>query len=435
MPESTISVSPAMHRNFIWISLSCGLYWFAFSLTRPIIALYASSLGLQSAAIGMVLAVYALLPMLAAIPGGFIADRFGRTTVLRVGSVMMLLSGLLYGISAGPWTLAIAQLIAGLGQMAVWLAVQVLVTEGPAQGNESRFATFSLYMAIGQMTAPIVSGYLADRFSYKMVFAGYILSSLLLIFTSWRCREDQGAQPGPAEDPAETAEFEAASAYVANPTTGNGKRWFEQCLKLLKNRKFAVILLATFISLFIVDVRTAYLPLHLESLGISNTRVGLLVSIGALSALFVRPIYPRLMAKLGFGKTLFLTFAVSLLLLFTAPFLTNFYAIAALVFVTGLALGINQPMTLSMIAVSTVPEERGLGVGLRLMSNRAAQFMDPLMFGCFTTFASLQTSFVLVGLLLLACCAFALQLYLSAEKDRPLRGPNLNKSREFQQHR
>ncbi|WP_178023305.1 MFS transporter [uncultured Paenibacillus sp.] len=435
MPESSLSISPAMRRNFIWISLSCGLYWFAFSLTRPIIALYAASLGLQSAAIGMVLAVYALLPMLGAIPGGFIADRFGRITVLRAGSVMMLFSGVLYGVSAGPWTLALAQLLAGLGQMAVWLAVQVLVTEGPAQGNESRFATFSLYMAIGQTTAPIVSGYLADRLGYRMVFAGYLLTSLVLIFTSWRCREDPRAIPKPSEDPDEAAQSGTESSYTVQSSASNEERWFEQCLRLLQNRKFAVILLATFISLFIVDIRTAYLPLHLESLGISNTRVGLLVSIGAVSALFVRPIYPRLMAKLGFGRTLFLTFAVSLLLLFVAPLLTNFFAIAALVFVTGLALGINQPMTLSMIAGSTAPEERGLGVGLRLMSNRAAQFMDPLLFGFFTAFVSLQTSFVLVGLLLLACCAFALHLYLTAEKERPLYGPKLNKSREFQQHR
>lgn len=401
---------PANHRNFIWVSISCGLYWFAFSLTRPIITLYAASLGLQGLSIGIVLAVYALLPMLAAIPGGFIADRFGRSNVLRVGSFMMLGSGLLYWISGGPWTLALAQLLAGLGQMAVWLAVQVLITEGPVQGNEGRFATFSLYMAIGQMLAPILSGYLADHFGYKMVFAGYTLTSVLLIFTSWQCRDE-----APSTLPSRVGQ----SAYLLplENTSEKIRRWLGQCLGLLRNRSFAVILLTTFISLFIVDVRTAYLPLHLESLGISNTKVGLLVSIGAVSALFVRPLYPRLMARLSFGWMLTLTYAVSLLLLFIAPLLSNFYGIAALVFITGLALGINQPLTLSMIAHSTAPEERGLGIGLRLMSNRAAQLMDPLLFGFFTAFVSLQASFLLVGALLLACCVFTVQLHLSAERS------------------
>lgn len=402
---------PANDRNFIWVSISCGLYWFAFSLTRPIITLYAASLGLQGLSIGIVLAVYALLPMLAAIPGGFIADRFGRSTVLRAGSFMMLGSGLLYWISSGPWTLALAQLLAGLGQMAVWLAVQVLITEGPAQGNEGRFATFSLYMAIGQMLAPLLSGYLADHFGYKMVFAGYILSSMLLLITSWKCRDES-----PSALPSEKAEGSSPLPLPLKSTSEKLFRWLGQCLGLLRNPGFAVILLTTFISLFIIDVRTAYLPLHLESLGISNTKVGLLVSIGAVSALFVRPIYPRLMARLSFGWMLILTYAVSLLLLFVTPLLTNFYGIAALVFITGLALGINQPLTLSMIAHSTAPEERGLGIGLRLMSNRAAQLMDPLLFGFFTAFVSLQASFLLVGALLLACCVFTIQLHLSAER-------------------
>lgn len=416
----------ANHANFIWVSISCGLYWFAFSLTRPIITLYAASLGLQGLSIGIVLAVYALLPMIAAIPGGFLADRFGRSTVLRIGSFMMLGSGLLYWISDGAWTLALAQLLAGLGQMAVWLAVQVLITEGPAQGNEGRFATFSLYMALGQMFAPILSGYLADHFGYKVVFVGYILSSLLLIFTSWQCR-DEAPSASPSGEVGNTSSLPMESTLestlkstpesVPENTPEKIRRLLGQCLGLLRNPSFAVILLTTFISLFIVDVRTAYLPLHLESLGISNTKVGLLVSIGAVSALFVRPLYPRLMARLSFGWMLILTYAISLLLLFVTPLLNNFYGIAALVFITGLALGINQPLTLSMIAHSTAPEERGLGIGLRLMSNRAAQLMDPLLFGFFTAFVSLQTSFLLIGALLLAFCVFTVQLHLSAERS------------------
>ncbi|MCM3700952.1 MFS transporter [Paenibacillus macerans] len=426
--------APMQHRNFVWVSLSCGLYWFAFSLTRPIISLYTASLGIQGITAGLVLAVYALLPLLAAIPGGFIADRLGRTVVLRAGAVLMMASGLLYGVSAGPWILAFAQLLAGLGQMAVWLAVQVLITEGPAEGSESRFATFSLYMAIGQMVAPIVSGLLSDQFGYRTVFTGYTLSSLLLMLTSWRCREESRTPDPAAVSPSPSGGVSVRFRQEETPISFKVLGLFRQCLTMVRNRRFAVILLTTFISLFIVDVRTAYLPIHLESLGISNTRVGLLISVGALSALFVRPIYPRLMDKLSFRWMLILTYGVSLLLLFAVPLLTNFYAIAALVFVTGLALGINQPMTLSMIAGATSQEERGLGIGLRLMSNRAAQLLDPLLFGFFTAFTSLRTSFLLVGVLLLVCCAFTVQLYLSSEKEPLSRARTIEKGREFQHH-
>lgn len=447
MPDNPSSHRPANLHRPVWISLSCGLYWFAFSLTRPMISLYAASLGLGGIAIGCVLAVYAFLPMLAAIPGGLIADRWGKTAVLRAGSLLMLLSGMLYWASFEAWTLALAQLLAGLGQMSVWLAVQALITEGPQKGSESRFATFSLYMAIGQMIAPIISGYLSDRFGYKAVFAGYILSSLLLIWSAWQCREEAEARSrqqaaGPAQDSPNSnfgqRRFSQlrfgqrrsalrhrrlwrlrlpASANMA--PAGKINAVLRQCLRLIGDRKFAVILLTTFISLFIVDVRTAYLPMHLESLNMSNTKVGILISIGAVSALFVRPIYPLLMTKLKFSWLLISTYAVSLLLLFVAPLLTGYALLAGLIFITGLALGINQPMTLSMIAGSTAAEERGLGVGLRLMSNRAAQLADPLLFGFFTSFTGLQASFLYVGCFLLLCCAFTVGLHLLSEKNTP----------------
>ncbi|GIP51521.1 MFS transporter [Paenibacillus vini] len=394
----------------LWISISCGLYWFAFSLTRPIISLYASSLGMEGIGIGAVLAVYSLMPLIAAIPGGLIADRLGRTFVLRTGALTMLASGLLYWLSSGPGLLALAQLLAGLGQMAVWLAVQVLITEGPKQGSESRFATFSLYMALGQMIAPVLSGFLSDHYGYSLVFAGYTLTSLLLTLAAWRCKET-------APDTTESAATEIPEPA---PLTMRAKMavLFQQCSSLLKNRYFVVILMTTFISLFILDIRTTYLPIQLQSLEMSNTRVGLLVSAGALSAVFVRPIYPWLMARLPFSRLLILTYAVSLLLLFITPLLTNYYSLMALVLVTGLALGINQPMTLSMIARSTAPEERGLGIGLRLMANRAAQLMNPLLFGVFTSFANLGTAFLLVGLFLLLSCSFTVWLYSTTEAGR-----------------
>ncbi|RCX19154.1 putative MFS family arabinose efflux permease [Fontibacillus phaseoli] len=397
--------------NPLWISISCGLYWFAFSLTRPIISLYASSLGMEGIGVGAVLAVYSLMPLIAAIPGGLIADRLGRTFVLRIGSVTMLASGLLYWLSSGPGLLALAQLLAGLGQMAVWLAVQVLITEGPKQGSESRFATFSLYMALGQMIAPVLSGFLSDHYGYSVVFAGYTLTSLLLILTAWRCKES-------APDAAGSALTKISRLPENKGRHAKTAAFFQQCAALLKNRYFAVILLTTFISLFILDVRTTYLPIQLQSLEMSNTKVGLLVSAGALSAVFVRPIYPLLMARLPFSRLLILTYAVSLLLMFVTPLLTNYYALMALVLITGLALGINQPMTLSMIASSTAPEERGLGIGLRLMANRAAQLMNPLLFGAFTSMVNLGTAFLLVGLILLLSCSFTVWLYSTTEAGR-----------------
>jgi MFS family permease len=378
-------------------------------MTRPIISVYALSNGITGLQLGTVLSVYALLPMLVAIPSGFIADELGRTNVLRVGAGMMIGSGVVYLISNQFWILAIAQILAGIGQMAVWLAVQVMITGGVKEGSEGRFATFSLYMALGQLLAPVLSGFLSDHYGYTTVFIGYTLTSMLLFVSTWKCRDESYEKKRP--DAAKNKTFDRQSVIFSLRAMAS------QSLRLVRNRMFAVILLTTFISLFIMDVRTAYLPVYLESQSMSHTQIGLLVSSAALSLLFVRPIYPILTRKIGFRQMLIWTYIVSLLLLFVSPMLHNYYALFGIVFITGLALGINQPLTLSMIAKFTEPSERGLGIGLRLMANRTSQLLDPILFGIFTALIGIRGAFIGVGLILAFFCLATFWLYIRFEGE------------------
>ncbi|MDO3408480.1 MFS transporter [Saccharibacillus sp. CPCC 101409] len=446
MKKGKLRIAPEAINGW-WISLTCGLYWFSFAMMRPIVAVYAASLGIKGAALGLLLALYAVLPLLAAVPGGLIADRIGRVVVLRAGALAMLASGALFLAADGLWLLGAAQLLAGLGQMAVWLAVQVLITGPPGPRSERRYATFSLYMALGQIAAPLIAGVIADAFGYRMVFAGYMAASLLLTVSAWMCRDEDAAlasgtaraargalrarrEPGASKRREQAASGEqaatagrAASQSGAAARTGGFRTALgraadvaRRCAELARRPEFSVMLLATFTALFITDVRTAYLPLYLESLGMSASRLGLLISLGSLSVLFVRPLYPRLARRMRPPQLLLLTSAVSLLLLFVTPLLQGTYSLGLLIFATGLALGVNQPMTLGMISGSTQPDERGLGVGLRLMANRAAQLFSPLLLGAFTALAGLQAAFVLAGVVMLPLCLASVLLARRGER-------------------
>mgnify|MGYP001175584359 FL=1 len=384
--------------NWFWVSLSCGLYWFAHSMTRPVIALYGADLGLTPSRISAILTVYAFVPMLLAIPGGSLADALGRIRVLRWGALLMVLSGCLYAAGRTFEMLLAAQLLAGVGQMAVWLVVQVLITDEEAgEGQHQRIATFSAYMVLGQLLAPLAGGFIADLAGYPAVFAAYLAICVLLCLAVWFCRETK----------AKEERHRAALPHFAT--------MFAKSRRLLRNRLFAATLWCTFIVLFITDVRMTFLPLYLQPV-MSNTELGSLVSAGALSGLFVRPLYPWLVRRFSYRAILSGTFAVSLGLLLFTPLLKHYIAFLVLVFVTGIALGINQPLTLSLISQSTPAEDRGLGVGLRLMANRGAQMLDPVLFGFFAAKVGMSGAFWLVGLFLLVCSAYT--VYLFSRHDR-----------------
>jgi MFS family permease len=324
-------------KTWFWISLSCGLYWLAYGMIRPVIALYSLSLGTDKMTTSIILSIFSFLPMLLAIPSGGIADAIGRHNVIRAGAIIMFVSGIFYLFSYSIWILLLAQILSGIGQMGVWLIVQVLITEEKNQEqSHARLATFTLYMSIGQMIAPLMGGWLAEHLGYSAVFTAYVLLCMILIYSCWKTKD-------------------CTPVSVQKISL---KRMYHDSGKLMKNKGFVATILCTFIVMFITDIRITSLPIYLQSLNMTPTQFGFLVSLGSISALFVKTVFPFLMNRLGSLKLLILTYSVALCLLFFTPFLANFYSLAALIFITGMALGINQPLTLTLIAEQTAPDQR-----------------------------------------------------------------------------
>ncbi|OMP66258.1 MFS transporter [Domibacillus epiphyticus] len=381
---------------WLYILLSGLFYWLAHSLTRPIIALYAQSLDISEVNIGFVVGIYAVLPFFLAIPGGGIADAIGRVKVLRIGALLMFISGLLYMSAFNIYLLIIAQIVAGIGQMTVWLVIQVLVTAGK-QNQPQRIASFSVYNAVGQTIGPLIGGFLSEKYNMTLSFGVYTFISFLLILMVYQLKETK--------------------LYNLSDKKINIKKMYANSGRLLKNKGVVAALLCTFIVLYIIDVRMTFLPIYLQEINFSPFKIGILISIGAFSAFLVKPIYPALIEKLGYKVLLAVTFISSLSLLFVTPFLTHYFGFVLLILFSGVALGINQPLSLSLISENTDENERGIAVGLRLMSNRLAQLIDPLLFGIVTLYISIKAAFLLTGVLLFILSLLTV-VFLETEKRK-----------------
>jgi MFS family permease len=396
-------------RMWMWVTASCGIYWLAYSITRPMIALYALDLGADPVAVGVVLAAFSLFPFLLAIPGGGMADLLGYGNVLRFGVCLMVASGALYLLSVHIWVLMAAQIVAGIGQMLVWLCIQALIINRKNKAmQDRRLASFALYMTLGQLLGPLLAGLLADHFGFMTVFLVYGAASGLLVFTSWKC-DVQAVRPW-------------AQIQISQMVRKlNVPRMYKTSWQLVKHKGFLSTLLCTFIVLFIIDVRSSFLPVYLADIRFSNSEIGLMITLGALSGLLVKPLYPFLSKRLGYGKLLAGTFAVGLSLVLFTPFLKSEAAFVVLILISGLALALNQPLSLSMIAEHTPAKEKGLGVGIRLMANRLAFVLNPLLFGLFSSLYGLGASFLIVGGLLFVLCLATFWLWLKAvqEKHQP----------------
>ncbi len=389
----------SLSKNNWWffVSVSCGLYWFAHSITRPVIALYANSTGATEWEIGVLLGIYAFFPFFLAIPIGGLVKTIGKISLLRIGAWLMVASAILYVLSVNIWILLIAQFVAGLGQLFVWLIVQVMVTgERDQKLKNKRIASFSLYMALGQLLGPLVGGLLSDIYGYLSTFLTYSLICLLLTIVSYLLKEE------------ERSVWQAPNFYQT----------FKESAELVKNVGFVAALMCSFIVLFIIDARMSFLPIYMEEINFSHTIIGILLSVASVSALLIKPVYPYLVSRYGYYKLLMGSFLVSLSLLFLAPLNHTYLSMGLLIFISGLALSINQPLSLSLISEQTREDQRGIAFGMRLMANRGAQLIDPLIFGMVVSISTLQNAFFIIGFLLTLLSFGALKLLSLAETKR-----------------
>ena len=84
---------------------------FAFSGSALVLALFLDELGASQKKIGLFMTLTLLGDVLLSILFTFIADRFGRRNVLGLGSIAMIASGVIFGLSNNFWLLLVGATI------------------------------------------------------------------------------------------------------------------------------------------------------------------------------------------------------------------------------------------------------------------------------------------------------------------------------------
>ena len=360
------------------IAVLSVVYWAAHTMLRPLVGPFVLDLGGTAAQASTALAAFAVLPTVLAIPIGFLVDRLGHRRLLVWGSLAMIAGGGLLLLGTIPAVIA-GQLVVGLGTLAVWVALQAAATlpTGAAETRDERnrrIASFSLFVSAGQLVGPALGGAVAELAGFRTsvgVFVG--LSVLLVVVTHLGVRR---ATAVPAA---------AAGAASVALLPGLGRSYLD-ALRLLRSRAVLITVAASFLALVVLDLRTAFQPLHLQSIGFSPLWTGLLLTTAATASFISRPAFGPLVRWLPAPLLVGLVLGVGSV------------SVAA---VNGFALGFAQPLTLALMADHTDAAQRGLAVGIRSMANRGAQLADPVAFGLLLAAFGTRTAFLAMGAALL----------------------------------
>jgi len=161
-----------------------------FAGSRLAVPLFAVDQGGGPFVAGTIVALYAALPAVLAIPVGRAADRIGYQPLLVMGTGAIFVALLIPSIFPSVYSLYVVATVLGVGFMVFQLALQTMV--GGISGPEKRaknYSMLSLGYASANLTGPLIAGVLIDHLGHVKTFvclAAPVLCAVVMAITGKR---------------------------------------------------------------------------------------------------------------------------------------------------------------------------------------------------------------------------------------------------------
>lgn len=331
----------------------------AFNGSRVTVTLFAIDQGASALTVGILMALYALLPALLSVSAGRWVDRIGMEKPMLLGSVAVGLGTLLPFVIPGLATLYATSIIVGVAFMLINVAAYHAV--GELSTTEERPVNFS-YVALGFSTsgfiAPILSGVGIDRFGYRVTF---LLLALFTVLPVLALAMKQIPFPKPTPRPHGTAPGDV--------------------FDLLRDAHLRNLFITMAILTVSWDVYNFAIPVHGIRIGLSASEIGIVMGTFAAATFTVRLAMPFFVNRVHPWTMLVTALMVSGASFFALSFTTSIGLMMALIFLLGLGLGAPQPMVLTLLHESAPPGRAGEALGLRTTLINGSQTVMPLLFG------------------------------------------------------
>ncbi|MGW1840317.1 MFS transporter [Streptomyces sp. NPDC002067] len=365
----------------------------AVSMARPAVSYRALALGADERAIGVITAVYALLPLLVAVPLGRRTDH-GRCVPLLVTGVALITGGCaLSGLAASLPVMAAWSGVMGLGHLCFVIGAQSIVARRSAPEDRDRnFGHFTIGASLGQLVGPVAAGLLISGHSGAMAAtsARALLISAAVAAVSYGALWRLEHRPAPGGAPA------TADRPAPVPVLG-----------ILRTRGVAAGIFMSLAVLSATDILTAYLPVIGEDRSIAPTTIGLLLSLRAAATIACRLVMTPMIRLLGRTTLMAGSCALAGLLCGGLVLPVPVAALGVMLTLLGFCLGVGQPLSMTTVVQAAPDRARSTALALRLTGNRLGQVAAPATAGLLAGLAGTAAPFVMLGALLLASAGIA----------------------------
>lgn len=377
-PETGPSGESAAGLNWALVRLIAGHVFLHACMAgmRMAAPLQALREGYSAAAVGVLLALFALTQVFLALPAGRFADRHGLRKPVGYSVVVAAAgAGLAVAFPVFP-VLCLSALATGGATGAASIALQRHV--GRAAQNPTQLKQVFSWLAIGPAVSnflgPFTAGLVIDHAGFR---AAFLLMALLPLATWFFVRPTRELPP-----------------VVRAEGDGKARAW-----DLLHEPMFRRLLIVNWLLSSCWDVHTFVVPILGHERGFSASVIGTLLGAFAVAATLVRVAMPLVAARLREWAVIAGSMAATALLFCVYPLLSTAMTMGMCSVLLGIFLGSVQPMVMSTLHQITPEHRHGEALGLRLMAINGSSVLMPVLFGTAGTLIGISGVFWVTGAL------------------------------------
>ena len=353
--------------------------------SRVTVSLYALAQGATPLIVGILSGLYAFLPMLLAVSAGRLSDRIGVRRPMLLGSAGIALGAAVPWALPGLGPLYFTTSLVGVSFMFFQVAAQNVTGDfGEPSERARNFSMLALGYSTSGFCGPLLAGFLIDHTSFGATFGFLALLPLLPVAVLSR-----GAPALPAHHPERA---QAAKGSVAD---------------LLRESRMRRVFIVNALLAMAWDLHTFFIPIYGAKIGLSASRIGVILAAFAAATFAVRLLMPRIARRFSEFEVLTAALFIAGLAYALFPFVEHVGPLMALSFTLGLALGSGQPMVMSLLHSMAPTGRMGEAAGVRMMIVNASTVAVPLLFGAVGSTLGLAPVFWSVGVALAGGGVFA----------------------------
>lgn len=319
--------------------------------------------GLGEWRVGPLLALFALAPVVLAIPAGRLADRRGYHLPVRLAVALTILGALAALLSTFVGSLqypslCLAAIACGAGCNIGLITIQRTAGQSARGVAELRrvFGWLGVAPSLSNFLGPLGAGLLIDHVGFGAAFAALALFPLFSLLSARWVHDD---------------------ARRVQTTDRSARATWD----LLATPMLRRLLLVNWFMSASWDVHAFLVPVLGHERGFSASAIGAVLSVFALSVTAVRLLIPILAHRLREAQVLSGAMTVVALVFAVYPRASSVWAMGACASVLGFALGMSQPMVMTALHQVTPHERHGEAIALRSMAINLSSTLMPLAFG------------------------------------------------------